>query len=256
MLPKHSSCAFLRGYASQNRRNSFSWVERQRNASWNSSAHWLGLRRLPPLCGNYFRREGCQGHLIRETCRRLVESITRATSPSQTLRDRLPVVFGCEDAVRAFDLKRRVWHSQLSDYDVEVVEHYMRVLDVYIIRLDLGALRQPQPSSGLCGPAVASIERYHRKLSHSPSDVSRSAYHCGLGAGAGPTPVGSAWFGSRLDLSNEFLWAREKTVSFGTATSSWRLFSALSRRSRRRATAETDPPYDDQVGRDKLAGHN
>lgn len=55
--------------------------------------------------------------------------------------------------------------GRISDYVVEVVERYMRVLDVYIIRLDLGALRRPQPSSGLCGPAVASIERYHRKLS-------------------------------------------------------------------------------------------
>lgn len=55
--------------------------------------------------------------------------------------------------------------GRISDYVVEVVERYIRVLDVYIIRLDLGALRRPQPSSGLCGPAVASMERYHRKLS-------------------------------------------------------------------------------------------
>lgn len=54
--------------------------------------------------------------------------------------------------------------GRISDYVVEVVERYMRVLDVYIITLDLGALRQPQPSSGLCGPAVASMERYHREL--------------------------------------------------------------------------------------------
>lgn len=82
--------------------------------------------------------------------------------------------------------------GRISDYVVEVVERYMRVLDVYIIRLDLGALRRPQSSSGLCGPAVVSMERYHRKLSSLTSDVSRSAYHCGLGAAAGLTPVGSA----------------------------------------------------------------